>query len=289
MEHQEKIGLAEQHSGMLLMLLSCALLSAHDAITKSLTEGYPVSQIIFIRGAVAAVFVLLWEVLKNNISALRPNDIIGQLARAGLFAASTVLITISLKLLPLSIVTAIIFTAPIMVAVLSGPLLGEKVGRPTWIAALIGFSGVILIISPAGVAWSWAFLVPLGAAAASAFRDIVTRYLVVRETASSILLSTALAATIVGALGLPLAPWKWPTSLDAVLLVSVGATQLIAHYLQVKAFRIAAANVLAPLKYSMLLWALILGVVIWGELPSSDVLAGAALIVLAGALVSRQT
>lgn len=281
--------MAGQHSGLLLMLLSCALLSAHDAMTKLLTEGYPVSQIIFIRGAVAALGVLLIEVAKSNTVALKPNDPKGQSARAGLFAASTVLITISLKLLPLSIVTAIIFAAPIMVAVLSGPLLGERVGIRTWIAALLGFSGVILIVSPAGAAWSWAFLIPLGAAAASALRDIVTRHLALRETTSSILLSTALAAAIVGLLGLPLAPWKWPNSFDAALLTLVGATQLIAHYLQVKAFRIAAANVLAPLKYSMVLWALVLGVVIWGEIPTAGVLVGAAFIILAGLFVYRQS
>lgn len=288
MKNPEYSGLRGQRLGLLLMLLSCALLSAHDAATKLLTERYPVSQIIFLRGVIAALGVMLIEVGRSNAAALMPKDVKGQLARAGLFAASTVLITVSLKLLPLPIVTAIIFVSPIMVAVLSGPLLNERVGSSAWIAAFAGFAGVVLIVSPAGTAWSWAFLVPLASAAASALRDIVTRHLAVRESTSSIVLSTTLAAALVGLLGLPQSEWHWPDLTDTALLVFVGATQLTAHYMQVEAFRLAAPSVLAALKYSMVLWALILGVLIWGDTPSAGVLMGAALIISAGLLVYRR-
>lgn len=275
--------------GLLLMLVSCALLSAHDAATKWLTEDYPVSQIIFLRGVVAVLGLVLIETLRRNAAALVPIDIRGQLARGGLYAGSTVLITVSLKLLPLSIVTALIFASPIMVAVLSGPLLRERVGLRAWMGALVGFAGVLLIVSPAGAVWTLAFLLPLAAATAVALRDIVTRRLTFRESTSSIVLVTALAAAFVGLMGLPLEKWQWPSPIDATLLVFVGTTQLAAHYLQVDAFRLVDANVLAPLKYSMVLWALIFGAIIWGDIPTAGVLVGATLIISAGLFVYRRS
>jgi len=277
-----------QRFGIVLMLLSCALLSAHDAATKWLTTDYPVSQVIFLRGAVAVLGIVLVEVLRSNAGALVPRDLKGQVARAGLFAASTVLLTISLKLLSLPVVTAILFASPIMVALLAGPLLKEMVTFRVWLAALLGFAGVALIVSPGDAPWTWVFLFPLASAAASALRDIVTRQLALRESTSSIVLITALTAALVGLVGMPASEWRWPDAGGALLFVLVGITQLTAHYLQVEAFRLTPASRLAPLKYSMVVWALLLGIAIWGDIPAPMMLVGAILVVVAGWFVYRR-
>jgi drug/metabolite transporter (DMT)-like permease len=267
----------ESAKGIVFMLLSCALLTLHDAGTKWLTADYPVGQIMFIRSAVAVLLIGAVASRSGGAKALRVRDFKGQLIRAALFMLSSFLIVISLKLMALPIVTAVIFVAPIFVTALAGPLLGEQVGWRRWSAVLLGFIGVFLIVDPLGETWRWTALIPLAAALATGLRDIVTRQITGRESTLSVLFMMALVTAVAGLFTMPLG-WAWPSLPDLALFVALGLAQGAAHYLQIDAFRMAEATVLAPFRYSMLIWSVLLGFLIWGDTLSLGASVGVAIV-----------
>lgn len=270
--------------GIAFMLLSCALLTLYDAGTKWLTADYPVGQIMFIRSTVAVLLIVAVASLSGGARALRVRDLKGQLIRAALFMLSSFLIVVSLKLMALPVVTAVTFVAPIFVTALAGPLLGERVGGRRWAAVSLGFIGVFLIVDPLGEAWGWTALIPLAAAFATGLRDIVTRQITGRESTLSVLFMMALVTAAAGLCTLPLG-WTWPSLPDLALFVALGLAQGAAHYLQIDAFRMAEATVLAPFRYSMLVWSVLLGFLIWGDTLSPSALTGVVIVVASGIYV----
>jgi len=263
------------------MLLSCALLTLYDAGTKWLTTDYPVGEIMFIRSAVAVVLIACVALRYGGAEALRIYDLKGQLVRASLFVLSSFLIVLSLKLLTLPVVTALTFAAPIFITALAGPLLGEHVGRRRWAAVCLGFVGVFLIVNPLEEEWRWTALVPLGTALVIGLRDVTTRQITARESTLSVLFMTALATAAAGLCTLPFG-WTWPGLSDLALFILLGLAQGAAHYLQIDAFRMAEATVLAPFRYSMIVWSVLLGFVIWGDMPSLTMFAGVAIVAASG-------
>jgi drug/metabolite transporter (DMT)-like permease len=191
--------------GILMMLLCSAFLTFGDAGTKLLTESYPTGQIIFTRSAIIIALILGYHHLaRSNLRQLRPVDWKGQFYRAFFFALTTVFLVWSVKLLPLPVVSAVMFASPIIITALAGPLLAERIGWRRWIAVIIGFSGIMLIINPLGTEWSWVALLPLAAAFSASFRDLVTRTIASRESGASIVLF-AMVVTATGSLvSLPL-------------------------------------------------------------------------------------
>ncbi|MGD9846496.1 MAG: DMT family transporter [Variibacter sp.] len=283
--YRERVGgPAQPHprGGIVCMLVSCLLLTLNDAATKLLTSSHPVSEIVFMRGAVGVALLLAVTAGQRRLPALRPHDMRFQLYRAGLFVITTTLYTVSLLLLPLPIVTAISFVSPIIMTALAGPLLGEHAGWRRWLAVVVGFAGVALIINPGANEWGWAALVPLACAATVALRDITTRQLAVRETMHSILFITASVTTLAGLSAAPLGGWTFPILADWFLFLFVGASQLAGHFFAVWAFRLSPAVVLAPFKYSMIIWSLALAFLIWNELPTVTMFCGAAIVISSG-------
>jgi drug/metabolite transporter (DMT)-like permease len=279
---------SERVRGIVYMVLGCALLTLNDAAAKWLTDSYPVGEIIFFRGVFALLLILSAVPLHGGMASLKPKDLKGQLSRAALFAMATFLFIYSLKLMALPVVTAISFASPIIMTALAPLLLKEQVGWRRWTAVCVGFAGVLLILNPGGEEWRWAAVVPLGCALAAALRDIVTRQLTARESTPSILFTTAALAAGIGLCTLPLGGWRWPSAFDLALFAFLGVSQAAAHYLQVEAFRMTEAAVLAPFKYSAIIWSLLLGFMIWGHRPSLSMLAGAAIVVASGLYIFQR-
>ncbi|MBX9829160.1 MAG: DMT family transporter [Xanthobacteraceae bacterium] len=278
--------------GIALLASSAGLLTAGDAIAKWLSATYPIGEIIFVRGLIVLALLVLWCLPRGRLPDLLPRRLAGQLARALSFVAATFLMIWSLSLLPLATVTAITFAAPIITTAIAPWLLGESVGWRRWLAVLAGFAGVLLIVSPFGGHWSWALLVPLGAAAAQSLRDIATRHLVGTETTASVVFVTMTASVIVGALTAPLGlidpqAWRWtmPSAWDAVLLVCFGMATCAAYLMQVAALRAAEAVFLAPFKYVTILWAIAIGFAVWGHVPGAAVLVGSLIIIGSGMFI----
>lgn len=279
--------------GIAAMVLAAALLTAHDATSKILTERYPIGEVICFRQIASLLMLLVFVHFGPGWKSLAVNSVRGQAVRATAFVAATALIITSVSLLPLATALSIVFASPLILAALSVPLLGEKVGLHRWLAILGGFCGVLIIIRPIDPAFNVLLLVPVVAAASSALRDIATRLISRSEGPMSILFWSNLAVIGTSAITLlissnhfgytPVAPADYGYFLFAGLLNG------LAHFLMIFALRMADASLVAPFRYSALIWATLLGYAIWGHTPDFWTIVGAVVIVVSGIyLVMRE-
>jgi drug/metabolite transporter (DMT)-like permease len=273
--------------GILAMTAGTGLLALNDGISKHLTEHYPVGQIICLRQAAALMFLLPYVWAVPGLRALVPVNRRGQLLRASLFLLSTVLILASLRVLPLSFVTVMLFSSPLFVALLSAPVLGERVHAYQWMAIAAGFSGVLLIVRPAGGGFEWVMMLPVCAAFCSGLRDAYTRRLSRTDSSLSMLFWSGVTVMAAGLCTIAFG-WNPVESRHAAWFLAAGLCNATAHFLVIEAFRLGNAATVAPFRYSGLLWAMLIGFVMWGELPDAWMIAGAAVVVCAGIYMLRQ-
>ena len=272
-----------QHTakGIAAMIIGMAFLIVSDAVSKYLAETHPLGQVMCLRQAACLLFVIPFALRGAGLSSFRPRNIGLQFVRGLVFLCSSFLIILSLKLLPLPTVTAITFVGPIMIAVMSVPLLRERVGASLWAATLLGFVGVLFIIQPGTDAFHWALLVPVAAAFASSMRDMLSRILARTDSSIAILFWSSLVMVIGSLASVPFG-WEQVSAAAAGLFLLGGFVNFCAQFLLIEAYRFSRAAVVAPFKYSSLLWAAVLGFAIWGDLPGPWVWAGAAILVVSG-------
>ena len=268
------------------MILGTLLLTGNDAASKYLTETYPVGQVICLRQAAALIVMIPYIVWVGGWRTLRVNAWGRQLARGLLFCVSAALMVTGLSLLPLATVIAITFAGPIFVALLSMSMLGERVNAVRWTAILIGFAGVMIAVRPASAAFEWALLIPLATALATGVRDVMTRQLSRTETSVSILFVSTGVVMLAGLATAPLG-WEAITWVDTGWFFVAGALHAGANFLMIEAFRLGAAAMIAPFRYTALLWALAIGYAVWGDAPDPWIVAGGAVIIAGGILVVR--
>ena len=269
------------------MTAGTALLTLSDAVSKYLLEHYPVGQVIGIRQAAAFVFLLPYAWATTGLAVLRAVNYRGQALRAGLFLIGAVFVMTSLHLLPLAFVTMVLFSSPLFVALLSGPVLGERVRMHQWIAIAAGFAGVLMIVRPAGGRFDWVVVLPVICAMINALRDTVTRRLSRTDSSLSMLFWSGVATLAGGLCSLPFG-WKPVGFEGAFWFLAAGFCNAGAHFFVIEAFRLGNAAVVAPFRYSGLLWAMLVGFIIWREVPTATMLGGAAVVVAAGVYMLRQ-
>jgi drug/metabolite transporter (DMT)-like permease len=279
-------GLPASSKGIAVMICAMALLIGNDAASKYLTETFPVGQVICLRQAAALIAMMPYIAWVTGGSSLRVHAWRRQLARGLLLAVSSGLMVTGLSLLPLATVTAITFVGPIFVALLSASMLAERVSAARWIAILIGFAGVLIAVRPTSAAFEWALLIPVATAFAGAVRDVMTRQLSRTDSSVSILF---VSTGVVMLAGLATAPFGWvPVRwVDAGWFLVAGVLHAGANFLMIEAFRLGAAAMIAPFRYTSLLWALLIGFAVWGDIPDPWVMAGGAVIVAGGILMLR--
>ena len=271
------------------MSAAAFVFSCHDAITKYLAAKYPLGEIIFFRQLSSMVLLLVYIRLMHGFDCLRTQSISGQTLRAFFFVASTVLIALSVSVLPLATALAIVFSSPLVVAALSGPILGEHVGPRRWLAICAGFVGVLIIIRPTDASFSWLLLIPVVAASASASRDIVTRILQRTESTYAILIWSNIAILLVTPLT-AIYGWTYFAAGDIAVVIVAGVLNTMAHFLTITALRFGDAALVTPFRYTALIWAALLGFAVWGDIPDQWTTTGAVIIVAAGIyLVSRES
>ena len=280
--------LSPQLVGILAMSAAGAVFSGHDAITKYLATTYPIGEIIFFRQLASAVLLTAYIWFAQGLGVIKPVKINGQILRALFFVASTILISISVASLPLPTARAIIFSSPLVVAGLSASLLNEPVGPRRWLAIIVGFIGVLVIIRPGGTSFTWLLLIPVAAATASALRDITTRILHRTDSTYAILFWSNIAILLATLFSAPYG-WKSIAPADAALLILAGGLNTLAHFLTITALRHGDAALVTPFRYTALVWAALLGFLIWSHVPDFWTIAGALIIVAAGVcLVLRE-
>jgi len=272
--------------GIAAMTAGAGLLTLNDAVSKYLTEHYALGQVIGLRQAAAFLFMLPYAWAVTGLAALRSVNHAGQALRGLLFIGATVFTVTSLSLLPLSFVTIVLFSSPLFVAVMSAPVLGERVGLHQWIAIAAGFAGVLLIVRPAGSGFEWVMLLPVLSAFTIGARDALTRRLSRTDSSISMLLWSGLAVMVAGLFTLPFG-WKAVDLQGAGWFLAAGFLNAAAQFMVIEAFRLGNAAVVAPFRYTGLLWAMLVGFIVWRELPDAWMLAGAAVVVCAGLYMLR--
>lgn len=272
--------------GIAAMTTGMAFLTVSDAVSKYLAETHPLGQVMCLRQAACLLFVIPFALRGAGLSALRVHNAGLQFVRGLVFLVSSFFIILSLKLLPLPTVTAITFVGPIMIALMSAPLLRERVGGSLWAATLLGFAGVLLIIRPGTDDFTWALLVPVAAAFASSMRDMLSRILARTDSSISILFWSSLVLVIGAAFSAPFG-WAAVSAGAAALFLLGGFVNFCAQFLLIEAYRFSRAAVVAPFKYSSLIWSAVLGFMIWGDLPGAWIWAGAAILVVSGLWIAR--
>ena len=265
--------------GILLMLLACIGFTVNSAATKLLTGMIDPAAILFYQySLIVGVLLLCLPRIGRRLFAVGSARM--QLLRAATFAANMALFIVGLSYLPFSTAAMLAFVNPIFVTLMAPLLLGEQVGWRRWAAVLVGLAGVVLIARPWSAEASWLLLLPLASAFFGALRDIITRRMTFIETSESMLFYSAV--TVVVASGLATGGDLPP--LDAhglVLLALVAGGQLGGLYCVIESMRCAEASVVAPFKYSNLVWIIVADIVVWGTVPPLNVIVGSVIIVAA--------
>ncbi|MEE9590468.1 MAG: DMT family transporter [Hyphomicrobiaceae bacterium] len=280
---------ATTHSvrAIVCMLVGSALLALNDALMKSLTDSYPVGQLLFVRGLFIYPWVLLLAYRQGGLQTLRVKSMKGQFLRGSCVIAGSFLFVTGLRYLPLADAVAIAFTGPMFITAMAPIVLGESVGWRRWAAVLLGLVGVLFMARPTGEAVQWAMLLPLAAALCGGIRDLVTRRISQSETSVAVLFVTTTAVTLAG---LVTAPFGWSDLLarDLWVFIASGALVAGAHYLMIEAFRLGEAALVAPFKYTSMVWAILFGFIFFADLPDGWTLFGAAIVVFAGLYIMHR-
>lgn len=266
------------------MLLGMLLFALNDAMGKWLVASYGLGQVIFIR-SVAALIILapfLWMAGRKPIlEAERPGL---QLARVVLSTLELFCFYYAVMYLPLADVMTYWLAAPIYVAAAAPFLLGEKVGWRRWTAIALGFVGVIITLEPSSAMFTMPALISIIGTAAFAFMMLSGRSLRNTPDKTLVLFQTAGA----GLAGLAFAPFDWTplTSITEILLLGLlGIVAMSAHMLVNRALKISDAATVAPLQYTLLLWAVVFGYLFFDEVPRVTMMVGASLIVGSGLFI----
>ncbi len=266
--------------GIAYMIMGGVFMGVNNAMLKWVS-GYPPGEVLFLRAVVTVLSILVLVGFSGRLSSLRVNRISGHLVRAGCMVFSTFCFILGLRYLPLGETTAITFAGPLFVTAMAGPFLGERVGWRRWMAVVVGFSGILLITRPTGDAFQIAALLPLGAAFGAAIRDVVTRRMTERESSTAILLTTTLALMWAGLMTLPFG-WRMPTLFDMGVIVASGILVTAGHYYTIETFRHAETALVSPFKYLSIVWAILIGFAVWGDIPDVWMIGGTSLVVLSG-------
>ena len=281
--------LASHHAarGTLLFLLGVFLFACMDTIVKYLAASYPASLVVGVRYVVHCLLMVLVLAPTQGAKLVRTQRTGLVLVRAACLAAASLLFALALQRLPVAEATAILFVAPLIVVVMAGPFLRERVGRTGWAAVVAGFIGVLLIARPGGGLDAVGVALAFTTAAATATYQLLSRMLAGTETTLAMLFYTALVGAI--AFGATI-PWFWggtqPTPLDLALFVAMGALGGLGHFLFTAAHRYAQASALAPLQYSQLVWVGLLGWAVFGDVPAGLSILGMCVVAAAGAAVA---
>jgi drug/metabolite transporter (DMT)-like permease len=269
-------------TGIALMCGAVALFACLDTTAKYLNTHMDAMQITWARYTSALVLTLIVSNPLTHTDLLRTRRLKLQIVRSVLLVASSALNFVALRWLQLDEALSIIFTFPFIVAIVSGPMLGEWIGWRRWSAICGGFGGVLLITRPGFGGMHPAAFITLAATICYGFYAVITR-IVSRVDSNQ---TSLFYANFIGALVmLPVIPFVWTTPENwaiALMMVGIGVLGSAGHFLLIAGHRIAPAAVLSPFVYTQLIWVVILGYLVFDHVPNGWTMAGAAIVISSG-------
>lgn len=267
------------------MSAGMACFVTNDSLVKYVSESLPSSQLIFIRGVFATLLVLAASVAMGTIRSLPVLADRRVVMRAAFDALATMVYLTSLFHLPIANATAINMATPLVITALAVLLLREQVRASRWTAIGVGMAGVLLIVQPAPGAFNGYALLCLGGTFLHAARDLATRSIHGGIPSVLITLSTAFAVTLLAGLWGLFQDWQPVTAPQLGLLAAASVFLSGGYYLLTVAMRGGEMSLIAPFRYTGLVFALALGFIVWGDVPNLLAWLGIALLVAAGLYV----
>ena len=279
--------------GAAILVFGLFAFSIQDVIIKHFSAGFSVLQIVFVRGLIAmALLLLLFRLLRESIALVSKRPLL-MFFRGLLGFSSYTCYYLAVAAMPLAEVATITFTMPLFVTAMSAILLGEKVGVRRWGAVVVGFAGVLIILSPSGEFNTLAVVFAFGASLTYASQTILTRYLGSHDHALTIAFNAILVFTIVsGMISLAMyvglfsvesshpslaffgRDWSMPEGYDLALILLVGLIAAVGFYCLSQAYVVSEASAIAPFEFTYILWAVVFGYLFWNEVPGPTTFVG---------------
>ena len=281
--------------------LACLTLS--DSIIKWLSPELPLHEITLFRSCFALAMVLVFVQLEGGLETLKTRRPLLHLLRGSMLVLANMFFFVGLAAMPLAETVVLFYTAPLFICVLSGPILGEKVGLSRWLVIVVGLIGAVIMLRPGSEVFRPVSLLPVLAALSYAAMTMMTRKLGMQEKAGALTFYIQLAfigissltGLVIGdggfdiydnpSLSFLLRAWIWPNTAQLQLLIVCGAIVSIGGYLISQAYRIGEASAVAPFEYASLPFALVVGFYLWGDWPDWRAFVGTGLIIGSGLLV----
>lgn len=282
------------------------LFAIQDVIIKEMSGAFPVHQIMTIRGLVAIPLLLILIHFTGGLGILRHHRAVLHLIRGSLMLIAFMCFYVALAGTSLTTATALFFTAPFFITLLSMPLLGERVGPRRFISIAIGFVGVLIVLRPDTGSFSYYNLLPIAAAFFYACCQLMVRVARMTEPPAIMSLYASIAFVVLGSLcGLALSnvepsldadvstlflmrDWSLPGGLDLMLLMLTGLTSALGFMCSSNAYQREQASRVAPFEYVMIIWVTLLSYLIWSEVPDLLTLFGISMIIGSGIYVLRR-
>ena len=269
--------------GIFLMVITTIVFASQDGLSKYLATEYNVYMVVMIRYWFFAAFIM-------TISSRKPGGVkqvaktktpLLQIFRSLVLVAEMCVTILAFTLLGLAETHAIFASYPLIIAMLSGPILGEHVGWRRWLAICVGFFGILIILNPGNGIFSPYALVPLAGAILFALYGLLTRYAGQYDKSSTSFFWTGTVGCIaMTAIGLNF--WDPVSQADWSIMLILSASGMLGHFLLIKCYEVAEASAVQPFAYLQLIWASLIGVIIFGEKITTNVLLGACILVGAG-------
>lgn len=275
---------AANRRGIIAMITAMACFITNDTLVKIVAVDLPAGEIVAIRNSFAVVLVLGWVFATGHGPDL-PRIVSPLVLTRGCLEAVVALLFISaLAVIPIADITAIFLITPLLLTALSGPILKEHIGWRRWMAVLAGFCGMLLVVKPGGAGFvaGPATAMALASVVFCAARDIITRFIDPRIPTIVVTLSTCLSVGLFGLAMMAFQPYVPPTQKHMVLLLCASLVVVIGNYAMVQAFRGVEVSLVSPFRYSIMVWALISGITVFGQWPDAWSWLGMGVIVAAG-------
>lgn len=289
--------------GVMFLCAGLFIFSFQDIIIKLLSTTFPVHEIVFVRGLIAAPLIFLYVHYDSGFETLSTRRPWMHAVRAVIMFGSYLSFYLALSAVPLTTAISLYFTAPLMITILSIPMLGERVGWRRGLSVLIGFGGVLIILRPGLSSIEPAALLAIVSALTYALAQLLGRRLGATESASVMSFYMAIVFVYMGglmglvlgsgefsdgsskALDFLLRAWTVPAWLEFAMLFTTGIISAMGFVLLTQAYRVGEANKVAPFEYTVMIWAMLLSFVFFGTVPDVFTLLGAGLIAASGIYV----
>jgi len=268
--------------GILFMCMAGSFLPMMNGVAKLMSQTYASEQVVWARTLSHLLFMLALFAPKAGWRIVRTRRPGVQFVRSCALITSTFLFFTAVKVVPIAQAASISFTTPLIVAILAGPMLGERITRARVAALFVGFAGVLVVIRPGAAVFQWASVLIIGSATCYAIYQVLTRRVAGHDAPETSVVYSALVGSILMSLIVPFS-WKTPASLtDVLLLGSLGVFGGLGHYCIARAMTCAPANFVSPFQYWQMIGSVAVGYLLFAEVPDAFTWIGAGLIIAAG-------